>query len=48
MRRGNPKPTLLTTQGIFNLGHHIGKVREELAFDDAVSYAQQGNELWHN
>ena len=32
------EPTLLSTQGIFNLSHHIGMVWEELAFDDAVSY----------
>ena len=38
MRRRKPEPTLLTTQGIFNLPHHIGVVWEELAFDDAVSY----------
>ena len=35
MRR-KPKPTLLQTQGIFNLPHHIGMVSEELAFDDVV------------
>ena len=35
------KPTLLPTQGIFNL--HIGMVLEELAFDDDVSYTQRGN-----
>ena len=34
--------TLLPTQGIFNLGHHIGIIYEELAFDDAVAaYAVQ-------
>ena len=31
----NPEPTLLLTQGIFNLPHHIGIVWEELAFDNA-------------
>ena len=38
----------LHPQGIFNLPHHIGAVWEELAFDGAVSYAQQGNELQHS
>ena len=42
------KPTLLLTQGIFNLAHHIGKVWEKLAFDDAVCYTEQGNELQHS
>ena len=45
MRRRKPDPTLLLTHGIFNLVHHIGMVWEELAFDDAVSYTQQGNGL---
>ena len=36
MRR-QPEPTLLPTQGIFNLQHHMGMVWEELVFDDAVS-----------
>ena len=47
MRRKS-EPTLLPTQGIFNLLHHVGMVWEELAFDDAVSYAQQGNGLQHS
>ena len=38
VRRENPKTTLLPTQGIFTLPHHIGMVWKELAFDDAVSY----------
>ena len=43
-----PKPTLLLTQGIFDLPHQIGKIWEELAFDeDAVSYTQLGNWLQH-
>ena len=42
-KKEKPKPTLLLTQGIFNLPHHIGMVLEELTFDDAVSYTQQGN-----
>ena len=25
-RRGKPEPTLLSTQGIFNLPHHIGMI----------------------
>ena len=36
MRRRKPEPTLLPTQWIFNLPHHIGMVWEELAFDDAA------------
>ena len=43
IQRRNPKPTLLPTRGLFNLPHHIGTVREELAFDDTVHYTQQGN-----
>ena len=38
MRRWKREPTLLLTQGIFNLPHNIGMVWEELAFDNAVSY----------
>ena len=38
MRWRKTEPTLLPTQGIVNLPHHIGMVLEELAFDDAVSY----------
>ena len=37
MRR-KPEPTLVPTQGIFNLPDHIGMVWEELVFDDDVSY----------
>ena len=36
MRRRNPKPTLLPTQRIFKLPHHVGMVWAELAFDDVV------------
>ena len=32
MRRRKPELTLLPTQEIFNLPHHIGMVGEELAF----------------
>ena len=39
MRRRKLEPTLFLTQGIDNLPHHIGMVREELAFDDAVNTA---------
>ena len=39
-KRKNPKPTLLQTQEIFNLPHHIGMLWQKLAFDDAVSYSQ--------
>ena len=47
MRR--PVPTLLPTQGIFNLPHHIGMVCEELAFDDDdVSCTQWGNGWQHS
>ena len=38
MRPRKPKSTLLPSQGILNLPHHIGMVWEELTFDDAVSY----------
>ena len=34
MRRRKPEPTLLLSQGIFNLG----MLSEELTIDDAVSY----------
>ena len=47
MRRRKPDPTFLLTQAIFNLPHHIGMVRDELAFDDAVSYTQPENGLQH-
>ena len=40
MRRRKPKHTLLLTQWIFNLPHHIDVLREEHAFDDALSYTQ--------
>ena len=40
-----PEPTLLPTQAIFNLPHHIGMVEDELAFDDYASYAQWGDGL---
>ena len=43
LRRRKPKPTLLLTQGFFYLAHHI--VREELAFDGAITYTQGGNGL---
>ena len=39
---------IFTTQGIFNLQHHIGMVWEELAFDGAVSYTQWGTLLQHS
>ena len=42
-RRRKPEATLLLTQGTFNFPHHIGIIWEELAFDNAVSYIQQGN-----
>ena len=45
MRRRKPMPTLLPTQGIVNLPHHIGMLGEQLAFDDAVTYTQWGNGL---
>ena len=46
MRRRKLEPTLLQTQGIFNLPHHI--CIQELSFDDAVSYTQWGNGLQHS
>ena len=48
MRGRKPEPAPLPTQVIFNLPHHIGRVGEELAFGDAVSYTQQGNELQYS
>ena len=45
MRRRKPEPILLLTQGIFK--PHTGIVWEELAFADAVSYAQRGKGLQH-
>ena len=42
------EPTLLPTQGFFNLQHHLAMVWEELVFDYAVSYAQLGNGLEHS
>ena len=42
MRRRKPGPTLIPTQEIFNLPHHTGMVRAELAFDDTVSYIHSG------
>ena len=47
MRRRKPEPTVLPTGRIFNLPYHIGMILEEMIFDDAVSYAQQGNGLQH-
>ena len=35
VRMRKPEPILLPTQGIFNLPHHIGMAREELALDDS-------------
>ena len=48
MRKRKPRSILLPTQWIFNLPHHIEIVRDELAFDDAVSYAQWENGLQHS
>ena len=41
MRRRKPEPTLLLTEAIFNLQHHIDMILEELAFDDAISCTQR-------
>ena len=38
MRSWKPEHTLLQTQGIFNLPHHIGMVWEELASDNTNLY----------
>ena len=38
MQGRKSEPTLLLTQGIVKLPHHINTVRVELAFGDAVSY----------
>ena len=43
IRMRKPEPTVLPTEGIFNLSHHIGRVGEELAFDDAIGYTQHQN-----
>ena len=43
MTMRKPEPTILLTQGIINIQHHIGMVLEELAFGNTVSYAQWGN-----
>ena len=48
MKVRKPKLTLLPTQGIYNLPHYVVMVREELAFHDAISCTQRGNELLHN
>ena len=45
IRRRNPEPTQLLTQGNFNLPQHIGMVGEELASDDAVSYRNNSREM---
>ena len=48
IRREGSEPILLLIQWIFNLPHHIDMVWEELAFDDTVSYSQQGSGLQHS
>ena len=48
MRWKKTEPTLLSTQGIFNLPNHTGMIGEELAFNVAVSYIQQENGLQHS
>ena len=48
MRRRKSESTFLLTQGIFNLPQHIGIKWKELAFDDAVSYTQQGSGFQHS
>ena len=45
IRRRKSKRTLLPTQEIFNLPHHIGMVGEELAFDDAVRIYTAGESI---
>ena len=47
MKRRKSESTLLQTQLIFNLPHHIGMVWEEYAFDYTVSYTQLGDGLQH-
>ena len=42
IRGRKPEPTLLSIQGIINLLHNIGIVKERVAFDDAVWYTQWG------
>ena len=36
MRKRKPENTLLQTQGVFNLPHHIGMVWQKLVFDDVI------------
>ena len=48
MRRRKTEHTRLPILGICNLPHHISMVREELAFDDVVSYMQWENGLQHS
>ena len=40
IRRRKPEPTLLLTQGFFNLPHNVGTVSDELDFDNALIYTQ--------
>ena len=47
MSRRKPESTLLPTEGLFNLPHHIGMVWEELAFDNTISFTQWGDGLQH-
>ena len=41
IRTRKPERTLLPTEGIFNLPHHVGLVWEELAFDDTVIHSRE-------
>ena len=45
MWRIKPELTPFLTQGIFYLQDHTDMVWEELAFDEAILYTQQGNGL---
>ena len=50
VRRRKSKPTILLTHGIYidMVWELAFDWLEELAFDDAVSYTQQGNGLQHS
>ena len=41
MGRRKPKLNRLLTQGIFNLPHHTGRIKEELAFDETKIYIKR-------
>ena len=44
-RKRKPAPTLLPTQGFFDVPHHIGMAHKELAFDDMHTSPAEGREV---